>query len=111
MKKLIPADMVDANGNVWPTTGENIRKGAKEFYENEVKAIVNVLFPVGSVYCGDNPFITSVGKWDLLTNGNNRPIIEQSNYESGKIIASPYLVQLQETTGLGVAMRVYRRVS
>ena len=54
MKKLIPADTVDAKGNVWETTGENIRCGAKEFSDNDVKAIVNILFPVGSVYCGES---------------------------------------------------------
>lgn len=67
MKKLIPADTVDAKGNVWETTGENIRNGAKEFSEDSVKEIVDILFPVGSVYCGENSFVLSVGSWELIT--------------------------------------------
>lgn len=70
MKKLIPADTVDANGNVWETTGENIRCGAKEFSENSVKEIVDILFPVGCVFCGENEFILSVGTWEKLTTGS-----------------------------------------
>lgn len=62
MKKLIQADTVDAKGNVW----ENIRHGKKIFSENDVKAIANILFPVGSVYSGENTFILTVGKWELL---------------------------------------------
>lgn len=68
MKKLIPADTIDANGTVWETTGENIRNGAKEFSENNVMVIVDILFPIGSVYCGENSFVLSVGSWELITN-------------------------------------------
>lgn len=48
MKKLIPADTVDAAGNVLETTGENIRRRAKEFSEDIIKAIVDILLPVGT---------------------------------------------------------------
>lgn len=67
MKKLIPADTVDAAGNVWETTGENIRHGAKEFSEGEVKVIIDIMFPVGSLFIGDNNAILSVGHWELAT--------------------------------------------
>ena len=67
MKKLIPADTVDLDGNVWETTGENIRHGVKGFYESEVKAIIDIMFPVGSVYCGENAFVLSVGTWSLIS--------------------------------------------
>lgn len=68
MKKLIPADTVDTNGTVWETAGENIRRGAKEFSVNDVKSIINILFPVGSIFCGENSLVTSVGIWTLITN-------------------------------------------
>jgi hypothetical protein len=50
MKKLIPANTVDANGNVWETVGENIRSGAKECSEDNVKEIVDIIFPIGSIF-------------------------------------------------------------
>lgn len=69
MKKLIPADTVDVAGNVWETTGENIRNGEKEFSKNAIMSIADILFPVGSVYCGENAFVLSVGKWEILSGG------------------------------------------
>lgn len=84
MKKLIPADTVDAAGNVWETTGENIRYGAKEHSENDVKAIVDVLFPVGSVLAGENSFILSVGKWEQIISNSGRAIILGENAASGE---------------------------
>lgn len=67
MEKLIPADTVDAKGNVWKTTGENIRNGAKDFSEDDIKAIVDILFPVGSIFFGENAFVLSVGTWDMVS--------------------------------------------
>lgn len=67
MKKLIPADTVDAAGNVWETTGENIRRGAREFSEDSVTEIADILFPVGSIYCGENPYVLSIGTWSQIT--------------------------------------------
>lgn len=83
MKKLIPADTVDSAGVVWETTGENIRNGAKEYSVNDVKAIVDVLFPVGSVLAGENNFILSVGKWEQITTNSGRAIILGENAVSG----------------------------
>lgn len=83
MKRLIPADTVDAEGNVWETVGENIRRGAKEFPENSMKAIADILFPVGSVYCGENPYILSVGKWKLLST-TERAVIASPTHPSGE---------------------------
>lgn len=66
MKKLIPADTVDAAGNVHRSVGENIRFGDKDFSKESVKSIVNVLFPVGSIYVGESSFILSIGTWEIL---------------------------------------------
>lgn len=111
MKKLIPVDTVDAAGNVWETTGENIRRGKKEFSTNDAKEIVDILFPVGSVYCGENSFILSVGVWALLSENAGRiiqsgkSIVTGSSYKSDKILtdntASDYYVSL----------RMYRRTA
>lgn len=108
MKSLIPADTVDARGTVWETTGENIRHGEKSFSENDVKEIINILFPVESVYCGENSLVLSVGKWDRLSL-NGIPIISSSTAISGNSIPCDYIVQ-QENSVLGLSMRMWRRV-
>ena len=102
MKKLIPADTVDANGNVWETVGENIRGGAKEFSENDVKAIVNILFPVGSVYSGENTFILSVGKWELLPGSGGANVVTGQFQQPGA---------MRSTTGNVVLLRLWKRVN
>lgn len=108
MKKLIPADTVDAKNNVWETAGENIRKGAKEFSKDDVKAIVNILFPVGSVYSGENTFILAVGKWELLP-GAGLGIIS-----GGKGTVTGQFQQPgaeRSTTGNVVLLRLWKRVN
>lgn len=109
MKKLIAADTVDANGTVWETTGENIRNGAKEFSEDSVKEIANMLFPIGSVYCGENSLILSVGTWNRVSL-NGLPIISTSSVTSGNSISSKYIAK-QETETNGLSLRMWRRIS
>ena len=112
MKKLIPADTVDAYGNVWETTGENIRHGVKDFSERDAKMIVNALFPVGSIYCGENSFITSVGKWELLSNGIAKPYLLMTELETGARQRSNMLTApATEDTVIGVVLRAWKRVS
>lgn len=96
MKKLIPADTVDSKGVVWETTGENIRNGAKEFSENDIQAIADILFPVGSVYCGENAFILSTGKWENITKTVSFPV---------------YVAKPPETYSSVASIRMWKRVS
>ena len=111
MKKLIPADTVDAAGNVRETTGENIRRGEKEFSTNDAKEIVDILFPVGSVYCGENNFILSVGVWELLTENAGRlirsgkSIVTGSSYNDAKIMID------DTSTDHYVSLRMYKRTA
>lgn len=108
MKKLIPADTVDAEGTVWETTGENIRKGAKEFSDLDVKAIADILFPVGSIIGGENSFILSVGKWRQLEASAGRLIALGGTVISGKNIN----VELYGTSkGIAVTLRLWERIA
>lgn len=111
MKKLIPADTVDAEGTVWETTGENIRNGAKAFSESNIKSIVDVLFPVGSVYVGENAFVTSVGKWTLIETGNSRPCTLSYATPSGSLSSSFFVVSSQSSSDVSIAVRFWKRVS
>lgn len=110
MEKLIPADTVDANGNVWETMGENIRRRAKETSIGSMKAIVDVLFPVGSVLCGENAFITSVGKWEQMRNASGLPFLQGDSVISGKTIS-----RAAYTTGEDMiaypSLRMFRRIA
>jgi hypothetical protein len=112
MEKLIPADTVDAYGNVWETTGENIRHGVKDFSERDAKMIVNALFPVGSIYLGENSFITSVGTWEMLSDGIAKPYLLMTSLTTGERQQS----NMQEVTEagtpvIGVVLRAWKRVS
>lgn len=109
MKKLIPADTVDAAGNVWETVGENIRGGAKEFSNNDVKEIVDILFPVGSVYCGINAFILSVGKWKHINVGANGRAIIMASSTDGKYIDTNKLVTSTTEHERYIALHMYER--
>lgn len=109
MKKLIPADTVDAEGTVWPTTGENIRKGAKEFSDFDVKAIVDILFPVGSVYCGTNAFILSVGKWKHVNVGANGRAIIMASSSDGKYIDTNKIITSTTEYERYTALHMYER--
>ena len=111
MKKLIPADTVDAAGNVWETTGENIRNGVREISERDVKMLVNVLFPIGSVYCGENSFVLSVGKWSLITASDWYPIYLGEGSSSGTILTQTPEYSKTGSTARGVALRMWKRVS
>ena len=112
MKKLIPADTVDAAGNVWETTGENIRRGAKEFFEDDIKGIVDVLFPVGSIYCGENEVITSVGKWELIMENAGLPIRLGTASPTGSPMVRPQLVENTDVPTISYpSVRIWRRVS
>lgn len=111
MKQLIPADTVDAAGNVWETTGENIRNGVREFSEKDVKLFVNAMFPVGSLYCGENSFILSVGKWELLKSGIGYVLALATNIPTGTISGSNYAVARQTARSDSIALRIWKRVS
>ena len=111
MKRLIPADTVDAEGTVWETVGENIRRGTKEFSENRMKAIVDILFPVGSVYCGENSFITSVGKWKLIEEGNSAPLILVYETVTGDLAYTKFTGATLETDNPAIGLRLWKRVS
>lgn len=110
MGKLIPADTVDANGTVWETTGENIRSGAKEFSETDIKTIVNILFPVGSIYCGENSFITSVGTWELITT-QALLFLGARNAVSGTAIGAKAIPVGELKDSQVYALRLWKRVS
>ena len=111
MKKLIPADTVDASGVVWDTTGENIRHGAKEFSETEIKAIVDILYPVGSIYCGDSAFILSVGKWTQISANAGKAILEAGTVMSGATVTVPQLAKSDTINDRYTVLRIYRRDS
>lgn len=110
MEKLIPADTVDSAGNVWETVGENIRNGAKKFSESSVKAIVDILFPVGSVYCGENAFILSVGKWELIVNGVGKFVQLGKTYNTGEVYIAPAYIAKEGAVDTYVVLRMRRRV-
>lgn len=110
MKKLIPADTVDAAGNVWETVGENIRGGTKEFSEDSIKEIANILFPVGSVYCGENAFVFSVGKWSQLTDIVSYPVYVASSVTTGEK-ASARVAAPPEAYSTVAAIRMWKRIS
>lgn len=111
MKKLIPADTVDANGTVWETIGENIRKGAKEFSDLDVKAIVDIMFPVGSIYCGEDSFITSVGKWELITKFSGGLIRLGTASPTGEGMIRGTITESEERTITYPSLRMWKRVS
>lgn len=110
MKTLIPADAVDVAGNVWETTGENIRRGSKEFSEDTIKKIADILFPVGSVYCGENTFILSVGKWNLITSVVSLPVYVASTVMTGER-AQGRVTPPPETYSDVASIRMWKRVS
>lgn len=109
MKKLIPADTVDLAGNVWETIGENIRHGVKDFYESEVKAIIDIMFPVGSVYCGENAFVLSVGTWRIVSEQAKQLIAAKSASSGTTITATIPSGNLAQTSVY--ALRLWKRIS
>lgn len=111
MNKLIPVDTVDADGNVFETTGENIRRGAKEFPESDIKAIVNILFPVGSLYCGENAFILSVGKWTQISQNSGKAILLGGSILSGGTITTKKIMHSDTETERYTVLRIFRRDS
>ena len=112
MKRLIPADTVDAAGNVWETTGENIRNGAREFSEKDAKLLVNAMFPVGSIYFGENSFILSVGKWEALKDGISKPYVLMIDKVSGSHQQTNIASVESVSSGIvGVVLRAWKRVS
>nr|DAL63739.1 MAG TPA_asm: hypothetical protein [Caudoviricetes sp.] len=110
MKKLIPADTVDAKGNVWETVGENIRNGANKFSDDDIRLLVNILFPIGSVYCGENAFILSVGKWEQSDSGKTLPVIYSTDILSSSLTRSTFVVGNQQTRELAISLRMWKRV-
>lgn len=108
MKKLIPADTVDAHGNVWDTVGENIRHGIQDT-NSDVKSIVDIMFPVGSVYCGENPFVLSVGVWKQLTDNAGLPIVLAGGASSGTYISVQEISLVEDSYKSYISLRVYRR--
>lgn len=66
-----PADTVDSEGKVWPTLGENIRKGSKEIagladlLDSYVLNLLNELYPVNSIIVGPIPkLLTEKFVWE-----------------------------------------------
>ena len=110
MKKLIPADTVDAKGNVWETVGENIRNGANKFSDDDIRLLVNILFPIGSVYCGENAFILSVGKWEQSDSGKTLPVAYSTDTLSSSLMRSAFVVTEQEARSLAISLRMWKRV-
>lgn len=109
MTKLIPADTVDLVGNVWETTGENIRHGVKDFYESEVKAIIDIMFPVGSVYCGENAFVLNVGTWSLISEQAKQFIASKSAISGTTITVNIPSGNPAQTSVY--ALRLWKRIS
>lgn len=108
MRQLIPADTVDANGIAWETAGENIRKGAKEFSANDVKSIIDTMFPVGSIFCGENSLLFSVGEWKLLTGFGSYVLSGGTDEVTGDIKNG----SIQGTeAGHAFILRMWKRVS
>lgn len=106
-KNLIPSDTVDAAGNVYRTVGENIRFGDKDFSKESVKSIVDVLFPVGSVYAGENSFILSVGTWENI-GAEGTPVYVGVLDPTGTTYNAPAIAQTQ---GSVFTIRVWKRVN
>lgn len=111
MKKLIPADTVDAAGNVWETIGENIRNGVREISERDVKMIVSAMFPVNSIYCGENSFILSVGKWTQITSPSFDVIYLGSETITGQFISNAPEYTTTGANTNGMSIRMWKRVS
>lgn len=70
-QKIYPADTVDSEGKVWPTLGENIRKGSKEIagladlLDSYVLNLLNELYPVNSIIIGQIPkLLTEKFVWE-----------------------------------------------
>lgn len=93
------------------TTGENIRRGKKELSTNDVKELVDILFPVGSVYCGENSFILSVGAWKLLVENSGRVICSGNNIETGSSYKSDMILRDSTSTNYYVSLRMYKRTA
>lgn len=85
MKNLIPADTIDAEGHVWETVGENIRNGAKHFSAHEIIEILQIMYPIGSVYVGDSSFLSLFGSWKHIGLAG-MPYVAGTSQTSGSII-------------------------
>lgn len=96
---------------MWETTGENIRRRSKEFSEDTIKEIVDILFPVGSIYCGENAFILSVGKWTQISQNGGRALVLGSTVASGNSIETHKIMISDTETARYTTLRMYRRVS
>ena len=106
MKKLIPADTVDSAGNVWETVGENIRNGEKNFSNSDIHELIKQLYPIGSVYCGDNQLFLSSGRW-LQIGKEGQPFVLGTSKATGNNIN----IQLGgESSVECVILRMWRRV-
>lgn len=91
---------------MWPTTGENIRYGSREYSENDMKAIVGILFPIGTIYCGENSFILSTGTWETI--GGGRLIAAGDTTISGTLGTR----QLGKDSDINVVyLRIWKRIS
>lgn len=111
MKKLIPADTVDAKGTVWETTGENIRHGAKSFSDNDMKAIVDILFPIGSVFCGESSFILTVGIWQQIKAPVASLFRLGVQIKTGETFNNTNINPDAGVTGEVISIRLWKRVS
>lgn len=111
MRDFIPADTVDANGKVWDTVGENIRSGEKDFSANDIKAIADLLFPVGSVYCGENPLVLSIGTWDPVLDAVNLIKLGSKTIPSGGYSQGKAVLFSETEKAPYINIRMWKRVS
>lgn len=107
---LIPANTVDAAGNVWDTIGENIRSGERNFSVNDARKIVDILFPVGSVYCGENNFILSIGKWNPISESDWTLVYLGVGTPTGSFFSVAPACGTS-STAKAISLRMWKRVS
>ena len=87
---------------------ENCRGGAKEFSEYNVKEIVDIIFPIGSIFIGENAFILSVGTWEPVPHSNDIPLHGSIDAPTGNV--RRWSMKGTETAN-SMTVRLWRRVS
>lgn len=108
---MIPADTVDAAGNVWETTGENIRHGERNFSTAELKSIIDYIFPIGAIFCGESSPILSVGKWEMITILPGALIRLGTSIPSGQRMTAVKMQEIEGETVQYVSLRMYQRTA
>lgn len=79
--KMHSADNIDSQGKSWPTVGDNIRYGQNgSITSDALKAALEALFPIGSIWVGDFPPFGS--SWEDIS--PSRPVYSLPNTECGE---------------------------